>query len=80
MSTRLCPKTEVLSVFSCGSGNDKGYHEADFLYDFLVFLFLVGQQPLQQMHTHTHPIGWLLFCHHLLITDDNQQKSMKYLV
>lgn len=33
-------------IFWCGSGIDKGYHEANFLDDFLVLLFLVGQQPL----------------------------------
>lgn len=34
--------------------DDKGYHEADFLYDFLVLLFFVGQQPLKQKQTHSH--------------------------
>lgn len=38
-------------VFSRGSGNDKGYHEANFLYDFLVLLFLVRQQPLNKSET-----------------------------
>lgn len=50
-----CHQTELLHIrnkhgfiFSEGSGNDKGYHEANFLYDFLVLFFLVGQQPLKK--------------------------------
>lgn len=31
---------------TCWSDFEKGYHEANFLNDFLVLLFLVGQQPL----------------------------------
>lgn len=26
----------------------KGYHEADLLYDFLVLLFLIRQEPLER--------------------------------
>lgn len=38
-------------IFSEGSGNDKGYHEANFLDDFLVLFFLIGQQPLKREET-----------------------------
>lgn len=43
---RLRLKWLQRDFFSCWPDVDEGYHEANFLNDFLVLLLLVGQQPL----------------------------------